>query len=51
MSGKKGMKHIKIPKEIGEKLLRWEREGIMKQTLEINRWRLNFYKTQIKNNK
>ena len=46
MTGKKGMKHTKISEEIGEKLLRWEREGIMQQTLEENRWMLNFYKEQ-----
>lgn len=46
MSGKKGMKHTKVSEEVGKKLLRWEREGIMSQTLEENRYLLNFYKEQ-----
>ena len=33
---------------MGEKLLRWEKEGIMQASLEKNRWMLNFYKEQIK---
>jgi hypothetical protein len=37
----------KIPKETGEKLLRWEKEGIMQASLEENRWMLNFYKAQL----
>lgn len=42
------MKKTIISKEVGEKLLRWERDGIMQQSLEENRWMLNFYKEQIK---
>ena len=48
MSGKKGMKHTKVSEEVGEKLLRWEKEGIMLQTLEANKYLLEFYKEQLR---
>lgn len=38
---------MKISKEIGERLLKWEKEGIMHGTLDKNRYILNFYKEQI----
>lgn len=42
------MKKTIISKEVGEKLLRWEKEGIMQKTLNANNYILELYKKQIK---